>query len=316
MVFADAWSAIMTVFCIAFLGFMLKRKGWVTDETAAVIPKFLTNIALPPYLLRNITSTFSHDELMILLSGAVVPFLSLFACFAISAFLARLCKVREERRGVFMIAFVTSNTMNIGLPINIALFGDGAVQHVLLYFFASICFFWTVGNYCIAHDGNGKHVKIFSLESLKKVFSPPLMGFMVSLLLVYLDLRLPEPIDKTFKYIGDMVIALAVIYLGIMLHDTRIADFRLDKDTVLVLMGRFLISPLVIIALSWVWPIPDLMRKVFIIQASLPAMVNMAILAAYYKADAKFATVVVSVSTLMAVVTVPLITVLLSYFPE
>ena len=42
--------------------------------------------------------------------------------------------------------------MYIGLPVNLALFGDEALPFVLLYFFANTVFFWTVGNYSISHD--------------------------------------------------------------------------------------------------------------------------------------------------------------------
>lgn len=313
MIFSNAFSAVLTIFCVAFLGYLLKRKGWITDDTAKVMPTFITTIVLPPFLLRSVTTTFEHDQLLELLSGSVVPFISIIGCFCLAAVIARLFKIAPNRRGMFKVAFSTSNTMNIGLPINIALFGNSAVPYVLLYFFANVTFFWTVCNYSIAHDGIGKDVKLFSMDSVKKIFSPPLVGFMLGMLLVIFDLHLPAFIDKTFKYVGDMTIGLSIVYIGVMLGDVAFSEYHLERDLVLVLLGRFVVSPLSIILVSFFLPIPDMMRKVFIIQSSLPVMMNAAILAGHYKADVKFTAVIISVSTLMAMGTVPLFAMLVEF---
>lgn len=313
MIFANAFSAVLTIFCVGILGYLLKRAGWIAEDTAKVMPKFLTAIVLPPFLLRTVTATFEHDQLLELISGSIVPFVSILACFCLAGLIARACKIAPDRYGTFKVAFATSNTMNIGLPINIALFGEAAAPYVLVYFFASVTFFWTVGNYSIAHDGVGKNVKLFSMDSLKKIFSPPLVGFMIGILLVVFDLHLPVFIDKAFKYVGDMTIGLAIMYIGVMLGDVRLSDYRLERDLLLVLLGRFVVSPLSIIVISSFLPVPDMMRKVFVIQSSLPVMMNAVILAGYYKADAKFAAVIISVSTLMAIGTVPLFAMLVEY---
>jgi predicted permease len=215
---------------------------------------------------------------------------------------------------VFKTAIASSNTVNMGLPINIALFGEGAVQYVLLYIFANSIFFWSLGNYCIAHDGDGGGVKLFSLKTVKRIFFPPFTGFLIGVLLVCLDIPLPAFLDKTFKYVGDMTVGLGIIYLGILVSDVNFKDFTPEKDTVLVIVGRFIISPLSIVLLASFIPVPNMMLKVFIIQSSLPVMLNVAVLTAYYRGDAKYASILVGASTLMTIVTVPLVSLLIAFF--
>jgi predicted permease len=55
------------------------------------------------------------------------------------------------------------------------------------------------------------------------------------------------------------------------------------------------------------------MRKVFIIQASLPAATGVTLMAEYYKADSEFATVVISTSLLLSIVTIPVIMIIISH---
>lgn len=314
MSFWHACSGVMTVFLLGLLGYLLARAGKIPESAMQVLPRFVTTIVLPPYLLRNITSTFERDQLLHLVYGLVIPFASIFAVMLFAALLCKALKVRKGRRGIFKIAIVTSSTMNIGLPINVALFGDGSLPYVLLYFFANAVTFWTLGNYFIAHDGESAAVKLFSMQTLKQICSPPLMGFLLGVALVMLDVRVPVFLDKAFKYVGDMAIALSLMYVGVMLNDISFREAHMGRDELVVFAGRFIVSPLTVLLLSFVFPVPALMRNVFIIQSSLPVMMNLAILSGYYKADVKFGTLLTSVSTLISLITIPLFMMLIAAF--
>lgn len=305
MVFSSASSAILTFFCVGLLGYLLRRRGWIGDETAKVLPAFLTAIVLPPFLLRNVTTTFEHDQLLEIISGCVIPFITICATYFVAAVAARLFRVKLPRRNAFKVMFTTSNTMNIGLPVCVALFGEVALPYVLLYFFAGVTTFWTYGNYLLAKDSPTHTVRIFSLANLKKIFSPPLLGFLCGLLLVLFDVRLPAFLDRAFKYVGDMTVPVAVIYIGVLLHDVKLTAMRFDRDIWLVILGRFIVAPLIVIGVTLIFPVPQLARDVYIVQSSLPVMMNAAILVGYYNADATYATVLVSATTLMALITVP-----------
>lgn len=306
MAFLNACQGVLTIFCIGLLGYILARGGKIPATLVKVLPRFVTTIVLPPYLLRNITSAFDRDQLIHLLFGAIIPFLSILATFGMAMALSKLMKVADNRKGIFRTGFSTSSTMNIGLPINIALFGETALPYVLLYFFANAVLFWTFGNYSIAHDGESAGVRLFSLQTLKQVCSPPLIGFFAGISLVLLDVHLPSFVDKSFKYVGEMAIALSIMYIGIVLNDISFKDFRLERDVAVVFAGRFLVSPLCVLLLSLIFPIPPLMRNVFIVQSSLPVMMNVSILSGYYKADVRYATLLTSVSTIISLVTIPL----------
>ena len=81
MAFFNACFGVLTVVLIGLLGYSLARRGTLPASLAAVWPKFVTTIALPPYLFRNITTTFERDELLPLLSGLSIPLLSFFLTF-------------------------------------------------------------------------------------------------------------------------------------------------------------------------------------------------------------------------------------------
>lgn len=312
MVFLHAVEGVLSLLLIGMAGYMMARRGWIGPETQAVLPKIVTYVSLPLFLLYSLLSTFNKEDLLHMIYGAVVPLLAMLLCFVISCVLARCIKVERGRRGLFHASFSTSNTVFIGIPVNIALFGEASLPYTLLYFFANTTFFWTIGNYCISADSGREKVKIFSAATVKKILSMPMLAFFVALLLILLELELPDFLTNAAKYLGNMTTPLAIILIGVILYRMDLKKIRLHKDLVWVLIGRFIVSPLSILLVIHFIPVPELMYKVFVIQASLPAMMQIVVLAGFYRTDVEYATVIVSITTLASIITIPIFMLLLS----
>lgn len=307
-----AVGSVLTLFIIGAVGYLLASKGWFTPESKALLPRLVTLVALPAFMIHNITSSFDRDALFHLVYGSLVPFASISLCFCLSVLLSRLIKVPHPRKGIFQVGFTASNTIFIGVPVNLALFGENALPYVLLYYFANTTFFWTVGNYVLAADGGHKE-KIFSPGSVKQIASPPMLGFLFGLTLLILNVKLPFFIADSMRYLGGLTTPLIILFLGVMVQGIRLRSVHPDRELLVLLLGRFVISPLTIILLCLLFPLPDLMRKVFVIQASLPTVTSLSLFASYYKSDPDFATIAVGASTLLSIITIPLFMVLMSY---
>ena len=122
--------------------------------------------------------------------------------------------------------------MFIGLPVSIALFGDEAVVPTLLYFFANTTYFWTMGNFLEAMDGveatHADRPKLLSKETVKRVFSPPLVGFLAAIAFILSDVRVPGAVLSAAQYLGGITTPLALIFIGIMIYTIGIRNIRLD----------------------------------------------------------------------------------------
>ena len=302
----NAFSGVATIFLLGFIGFYLARSGMFPPQAIATLPWFTTTVAIPPFLMRTATETITKEQLASLLFETRIPCFSILIAFVSAILLSRLLRIAPKRKAMFQVGIATSNTMSIGLPINLALFGSVSLPYVLLYFVANAIFFWTIGCTTIARSGNAVDAPIFSLDTLKRVLSPPIVGFSLGLLLVFLDLRIPEFLDNTFKYLGDMVIGLTTLYIGMMISSIRREELSIDRDIIVATVGRMLFSPMIVLFLTWLMPVEPLMRNVFVIQSSLPVMINAAVLSAYYKTDAQYATILISVTTLLSLITIPL----------
>ena len=310
--FLSSLGGVSEILILVAIGYGLTALGWFNDRSSRVIAKVVTQVALPAYMIETICSRFSARELAALLPDLRFPVLSMAILFALSFVVARVIRVDPKRRGLFKSMFFNSNTVFIGLPVNLALFGPKSVPYVLVYYMANTTIFWTIGVYLIQRDG--PHAAHFDLkQTLGKIFSPPLLGFMVGVVLVLLQVQLPSFLSATLGYVGDLTIPGSMFFIGIAMYQAGIKNIRFDRELLGVFSGRFVFAPLVMYALVAFAPVPLLMKQVFILQSCMPVMTNAPVVAKLYGADSKNAAITVSATTLFAIVVIPIVMTLVQH---
>lgn len=310
-IFLRSISGILVILGMILVGFVIGEKGWFDDKSRGLLAKLVTQVALPCYMLYTITQRFTAADLLKMLPALRFPALSMVILLGIATGVARIFAVRQDRRGLFISMFFNSNTIFVGLPINQALFGDASIPNVLIYYMCNTTFFWTLGTYLIQRDGEGEAQ--FDLKtSLKKVFSPPLMGFLLGLVLVMLQIKLPAFLASDLQYLGNLTTPLSMIFIGLSVSHIGVKQLVLGKDQLLILLGRFLVAPLLMATIVYWVPLPSLMKQVFIIQSAMPVMTNAPVVARLYGADSDYAAVMVTETTLATMVVIPILMLLMA----
>ena len=72
-----AISGVLTLIFMGLIGCYLAKIGWINKDNKALLPKLVTNVSLPLFFIYNITHAFSHDQLLHLITGSIVPFISI-----------------------------------------------------------------------------------------------------------------------------------------------------------------------------------------------------------------------------------------------
>jgi predicted permease len=304
-----ALQSVFSVILMIGLGFGLAKARWFEGDAASLISRLVVNVALPTYMISNLMGGYDRAGLLSMLPGLPVPFAVMIASYLVAMGVAALLRVKKERRGTFQSMFALSNTVFIGLPVNLLLFGDASLPFALLYYIANTTLFWTLGVYGIAVDGavrNGsRKPSLLSLSGLRRILSPPLLGFLVAVILILLGVQLPKSIMDTCRYLGNMTTPLSMLFIGIVIARVEWKKLKFEKDYVAVLVGRFIATPaLMVLALRWL-DLPLLMKQVFLMQATMPAMTQTPILAEAYKADTEYAAVGTSLTTVASMISIP-----------
>ena len=301
-------EGIFEVLFIIAIGVVLSKKVWFGSNMSAVFSKLVMKISLPLYMLCQMEKDFTHDSLIRIAPDLILPFASIFLAYIVGRIAAKVLHIRRERQGVFVTCFFIANTIFIGLPVNLALFGTQSVPSVMLYYMANTTMFWTLGIYHIVNDSQGRkgNMPLFSAQTIKKVFSPPLMGFLIGLALVLANIKLPNFLLTSFQYVGNMATPMSLLVIGIEMAGISLSDIHWDRDVVGALIGRFLVCPACVLALLPFIPVTPMSAQVFTMQASMPAMTQMTVVAKSIGADVRYSTQVTFITVVMGIVVIPL----------
>ena len=318
MIFLTAVESVLSIVLIIALGFYLRNKGWFADSFAGNISKLIMNIALSASIFVSVLTYLTRDKLMALSDGLIYGALSIVFGYLIAWLMVKVLKVRRGRRGVFINTIVNANTIFIGLPLNIALFGEASMPYFLVYYVLNTVSTWAFGAFLIANDSTEPQPAHRQKFNWKKLLPAPLLGFLVALVFLLADIPVPSFIHSTLDYVGSIVTPLSLLYIGITLADAGLKSIRFDNDTIAALLGKFVLAPLIMVALiaagHSILPLPSLEAKTLIVQSSVSALAVLPILANEAKGDVRFATNVVTTSTILFMIVVPLVDTLLQMF--
>ena len=307
-------SSIIPIVFLIVLGFILHEKQFLTKGLDRNLTFLVMNVALPASVFLSVVNNLTVKTLEELAKPLAIGLLAFAANYIISYVLMRLVRV-PRGRGVFLNTIVNANTIFIGMPLNQALFGTEAVSYFLVYYVLNTLSTWTVGSVLIARDSRTE-AAVGGKMNLKQLLSPPILGLLAAIPVLLLGLHLPKPITGSLSYLGSLVTPLSLLYIGIVLSEAGLKSVRFDKDTIVALLGKFVLSPCLmaaalLLAGSFGIALPSLLKNTMIVQAAVPALTVLPILAGDADGDVEYATNVVVTSTVLFVVVIPLVMTLL-----
>ena len=305
--FISSIGSILSIVLLIALGYILKEKNWFSDNFSGNISKLIMNIALPASIFVSVLKYLTLKSLLSLTGALVYTFLSVIIGYIFAYILVKILNVPVGRKGTFINTVVNANTIFIGLPLNIALFGNESLPYFLVYYVTNTVSTWAFGAILIGNDTNDKD-KQGATFNWKKLFPPPLLGFIIALIFLFLSIPIPTFVNSTLGYLGGIVTPLSLIYIGIVLHNAGLKSIKFDRDTIFALIGRLIKFGLDILGLK---ELSSIEIKTFIVQSAAPALAVLPILVNEAKGDVEYATNVVTTSTLLFIIVIPIITTLL-----
>ena len=311
MIFLKSLGSIFPIIVMISIGYILKKRHWFHHTFSENVSKLITNVALPCSIFYSVLKYLNMEALKEVSNRLIFTFASVIIGYVAAFLVIKLVKMREGRRGVFYNAVVNANTIFIGLPLNMALFGEAASKYYLMYYITNTVSIWTLGYMLLASDPMENSGDAKGGFDLKKLLSPPLIAFVIAFAVLLSGIKVITPIVETTKYLGSVVTPLALLYIGIVLADAGLHSIRFDLDTNLALLGRFVFSSVVMIVLLKIAgrfvKLDPLEIKTFVIQAAAPVFAALPILTNETKGDIGYSTNVVTTSTILFILVVPLL---------
>ena len=286
-------NLVMLVYMM--IGYFLYKKKLVSAGGSADIGRILLYIIMPAAILKSYLADFSRERL----EGLFVSFLAALLSLLLSIAAARIAFSKEQGIEWFGAAF--SNAGFIGIPLVQMTLGEEAVFYVSSYVALLNILQWTYGLVTITGDR--------SLISVKRLRTNPiLLSFLAGIALFLLPVSLPETAENVVGTIAAMNGPLAMIVLGVYLGQVPLRSLFSGRVVYRCALVRLIVIPVLTMALLFVFPEKYHMLKLTIlIAASAPVGSNVSIFAQLYGQDYMQSVKEVTLSTLLCIITLPLI---------
>lgn len=284
----------LTMFLLAAVGFVLFRTKKVSVEGSKTIGNILIFLALPSVIVSGFMVECTRERMIGLLFSAIGAAVVLAICILI----ARLC-FKKDPIAHFGAAF--SNPGFFGVPLILSSIGGEGVFYVAAFIAFLNLLQWTYG----VATMTGKK----GLINVRTVLTAPSMiAIMIGLVLFFTGLPLPGVVSKTIGYIKEMNTPLAMFSVGVYLAQTDVKKMFVRKQLYLISAVRLILIPLVVLLV--LWPVPSGMydmKLALLLAAACPVGSNVAIYAQLHGQDYPYAVETVVISTVLSIVSIPLI---------
>lgn len=309
-------SQILVLFILAAIGFVSGKTGYLPENAGTVVSKLVMRVTMPALILSKMLSAdFSADNYFDGLKLVAVALVTLLLIFAITRPFTRLMKIPDKSRNVYCMQSLFGNVIFFAFPLFQALFGDIGVLYALFFNVGNDILLWTLGIYLAGkHKGGG-----FG-NALKHILNMNMIMFIIGLILVLSNLSAKLKggvVYQTADMIGKATSPLSMIFVGLVMASSKGMFKNLGKKmlSILLALQKQLIVPVLaglvlLFAVKQGW-ISDVVMMIAVMQLAMPVGTLTVSIAAEYDSDYEMAADNVFVSTLLSIVTLPLIAYLL-----
>lgn len=281
-----------------------------------MLSKVIFNISLPLMLFTNFLKLDATPRLLansfvvLAISGFIIFFMLLMGWLA-----TRFYRIKASESAVFKVHSMFGNTIFLGFPLISALYGEEGLLYASMFQLVSTTIMWTVGVVVLTH-GNGTSWK----KSIRKVINPNTVATVTGLIFFILSIKIPQLIITPLSELGSANTWLSMLYIGAMLAFSNVGGLLGRKSLYLISFNRLVFVPALLVAFFALLAVfagiaPEKMViSVIILEASMPCMASVVIMAKELGADDRQAVGNVFVSTVFSILTLPILVMAINRF--
>lgn len=312
---------VALLFIMMIPGVLMKKCRLCSDSFGKGISNLVLYIAQPA--LTFVAYLRPYDEKILINSAYVFVFSVLlhliFAFVAMSFFK----KAPDSMRRMLRFATVFSNVAFMGIPLIAAVLEPdypGSTVYALIYSITFNVFLWSLGAK-ICTDGrdvneNGMddyddHKKKSS--AWKALTHPTTIASLIGLVFFVLPIEgyVPSLAEEAFVMLKNLVAPLSMLVIGLRLPDMSFKGLFKDRDMYIFILLRHIALPLLSLGMvklvGLFLTVDPEVEMVIVILAAAPAATSATMFAEKFDCDAVYVSRLVTISTLLSIVTIPLI---------
>jgi len=281
--------SVLSIYVFILMGYIAKFsfKEKIDDKTITLLNVYFLQVFLTFWglLKRPIDSDFLYSPFLYMLI--------VLSVLSISMLVARIFFSDTKDRSIAMIAALIGNTGNLGIPLNIAIFGEESIPYTTIINLVNVFVVYTFG---VFYYSRGSFSVKESLLNIVKL--PILWAAVVAIILNIVGYRPDEIVDKTLQMGAYASMVMQLFLFGIYLYSTKIKEVSLYLIT-WVTSVKFILLPIVAFIVLSLVEMDAMIKGILFIELMMPLAVANVNLASLYECKPKVITALVFITSLL-----------------
>ena len=287
------------LFVYMMIGYVACKKEYFDQEFGKKLSWLVVNVANP---MLAISAVVNNEEQIAKKDFYVTVLLAIcfYAFFLILAqILPRLIGVQKADIGVYKMMTTFNNIGFMGFPVIAAAYGNGALIYAVPFsiMFNILCYTWGIQTLC----GGGEK------GNWKRIVNIGTISGIISIVLFFMQIPVPKMICSLSAGLSNLTGPLSMLVIGISIAAMELKDLFTDVKLLKFAFVKLLVVP--VAAMLLVCQVIDnqLICEVFLVMMATPAASMCAMLSQQYGGNYELAAKGVALTTILSVVTMPIV---------
>lgn len=290
---------IVQLFLMILMGYIMVKIKFLKEEDSKVISKIILYLIVPSVII----TAFQVDYTPSIMKGLAVACIASVILQFLLLFITWIMGKMFHLNTVEYTSAYYSNSGNLIVPLVTYILGKEWVIYGCVFMSVQLFFIWT---HCKCKISGETEI------SLKKILlNINMISVFAGVFLFFTKIRFPEIIGNTLSSVGSMIGPLSMIVTGMLIAGVDLKKVFTNKRIYLVTFIRLVIEPIIALAViillgmkNW-HPQAENIILITYMAAITPCASTITQMCQVYGNDSKYASAINVMTTLLAVVTMP-----------
>lgn len=295
------FQTMLKLFLLLILGFVLFKCHIFDEYTNKKISALIVNVASPMLIISSIAGVEGSNKsiVFLMISAGILMYIGFII---LGKIINRIFPFPKKDWPVYECMVVFANTGFMGYPVLLDVFGQEAVFYASLIHMAFNFFVYTYAIMCLTKGDDSE----FGIN-FKQLLTPGIILSFVGIFIYLFDIQLSSVLMDTINSVGSLTAPLSMMMIGSSLAVYPIKNSFTDWRSYVFAFVRLMIVPFVTMIMCRLLHIDAYYANITIITNAMPVGSMVLMLATQYNANVKIVTRNIVVSTLLSVITIPIV---------
>lgn len=292
-------NQLIQLFIMIAVGFILCKINFLTLEFNQYLTKFVLNVTMPCMIMASVMTS---SNVALALKDILYASIIVVVLLPILAYLLVNILPMKNNKGLYMFMMMYPNVGFMGFPLMQAMFGKESLLSTAMITMVFNISLFTLG---IIVMNYGSHHK--TQINLKTLVSPGIISSIIAMIIYFMKLTIPVVISEPINLIGNMTTPLAMMIIGATLSTFPIKDIIIDIKPYTFTILIDLLIPIILYPVIKLLITSQMIMGVTLIIVAMPVANSAVLFAKAYHQDEFMAAKTVFISTILSIITIPIL---------